>query len=335
MKVAVVILNWNGRSLLEEFLPSVIRYSTKATIYVADNASTDDSVKYLTEAFPEIRIIQNKVNGGYAKGYNDALKNLNKDIYVLLNSDIEVTPGWMEPVLKEFRNDPNLAAAQPKILDYKNKAFFEYAGAAGGYLDRYGFPYCRGRIFDSLEKDTGQYNGVQEIFWASGACLFIRSKDFHEAGGFDEDYFAHQEEIDLCWRLKSRNKRIICVGNSGVYHVGGATLSSSSPVKTFYNFRNSLYNLYKNISGIRAYLIIFIRLCFDGVAGINFLFQGKPKQCFSIIKAHFSFYSNLPLMRKKRKKTATKLRHYQVHSLVIQFYILGKKKYKELLRIPN
>lgn len=204
MKVAIVILNWNGKDLLEKFLPSVVKFSTQATVYIADNASTDDSTAFVSEFFPSIRIIQNKVNGGYAKGYNDALKNLSEDIFVLLNSDVEVTENWLQPVISEFEKDTSVVAAQPKILDYKNAEYFEYAGAAGGFIDKYGYPFCRGRIFNSLEKDLGQYNDVSQIFWASGACLFVKADAFRQAGRFDEDYFAHQEEIDLCWRLHSK-----------------------------------------------------------------------------------------------------------------------------------
>ena len=208
MKIAVVILNWNGKDLLEKFLPSVVSFSEEAQVYVADNASTDDSVSYVKKHFSEVSIIQNKTNGGYAKGYNDALKNLQEDIFVLLNSDVEVTENWLTPIHNAFEKDSNLVAAQPKILDYKNKEYFEYAGAAGGYIDALGYPFCRGRIFDTIEKDDGQYNDTKNIFWASGACLFIKRTAFEKAGGFDEDFFAHQEEIDLCWRLQTNRGTI-------------------------------------------------------------------------------------------------------------------------------
>ena len=280
MKVAVVILNWNGKDLLEKFLPSVVHNSTEATVYLADNASTDDSVAFVSEYFPSVKIIQNKVNGGYAKGYNDALKNLSEEIFVLLNSDVEVTENWLNPILSQFEKDEKVAAAQPRIRDYKNKEYFEYAGAAGGFIDKYGYPFCRGRIFDTLEKDTGQYNDISEIFWASGACLFVKSKAFWDAGGLDEDYFAHQEEIDLCWRLQANGGKILYVGNSKVYHVGGATLASANPQKTFYNFRNSLLNLLKNAKGAKIYPILFLRLVLDGVAAIQFLLQGKANHFF-------------------------------------------------------
>jgi len=330
VKVAVVILNWNGRLLLEKFLPSVIKFSEDAQVYIADNASTDDSVEFVRKNFPTVKIILNQVNGGYAKGYNDALKNLSEDIFVLLNSDVEVTSNWITPIISEFRKDNSIAAAQPKILDYKQKTHFEYAGAAGGFIDKYGFPYCRGRIFESLEEDLGQYDNVQPVFWASGACLFIRATDFKLVGGFDEDYFAHQEEIDLCWRLHSANKKVIAVGTSKVYHVGGATLGSADPKKTFLNFRNSLFNLIKNVSGPRIYLTIFIRLCIDGVAGINFLFKGKAKHTLAIIKSHFHFYASLPVFLKKRKVYASNKKYFSLNSIVFKHFIGKKNNYNEL-----
>jgi len=330
MTVGIVILNWNGRKLLEQFLPSVVHFSQKATIYVADNASTDDSVLYLSENFPTVKIIQNKTNGGYAKGYNDALKHVSEDIFVLLNSDVEVTENWLPPMLSEFSKDRNLAAAQPKILDYKNKRFFEYAGAAGGYIDKFGYPYCRGRIFDTIEEDLGQYNDVKKIFWATGACLFIRKKDFWQVNGFDEDFFAHQEEIDLCWRLQANGRIIKYIGRSSVYHLGGATLASENPKKTFYNFRNSLLLLVKNVKGSGAWLTISLRLILDGVAGVQFLLKGKIAHTVAIIKAHFSFYSLLPKFLKKRKSEASKILYYQRKSVVWRYFINKNRIFKEL-----
>lgn len=330
MNVAVVILNWNGQELLAKFLPSVVKFSKEATVYVADNASTDNSVLFVTKNFPSIKIIQNKENGGYAKGYNDALKNLSEDIFVLLNSDVEVTGNWLRPVISEFEKDPSVVAAQPKILDFKNKEYFEYAGAAGGFIDKYGYPYCRGRIFNTLEKDTGQYDAVSEIFWASGACLFIKSKAFWQAGELDEDYFAHQEEIDLCWRLQSKGGKILSVGASKVYHVGGATLSVLNPKKTFYNFRNSLLNLFKNAKGVNTYCSIFVRMVLDAIAAIQFLIQGKPKHFLAIVKAHLSFYKMLPKFLQKRKKNASEITYFKIKSIVFQYFILKKKHFKQL-----
>lgn len=330
MKIAVVILNWNGKALLEKFLPSVIRHSTEAAIYVADNASTDDSVIFLKNNYPEVKLILNKENGGYAKGYNDALKTLDEDIYVLLNSDVEVTPGWLNPIIEVFKNDSEVAAAQPKILDFNRRDYFEYAGAAGGFIDKYAIPYCRGRIFKTLEKDEGQYDDTAEIFWASGACLFVRAVDFHKIGGFDEDYFAHQEEIDLCWRLKSKDKKILAVGSSKVYHVGGATLDAATSKKTFLNYRNSLFNLYKNRRS-KIFQTLFIRLSLDGLAGIYLLFQGKPSHTFAIIRAHFSFYGNLSKMKSKRSKYATSFKYFTINNVAYKYFIKNVKRYQRLV----
>ncbi|NQY06690.1 MAG: glycosyltransferase family 2 protein, partial [Flavobacteriaceae bacterium] len=229
MKLAIVILNWNGRKLLESFLPSVTSFSKEATVYVADNASTDDSLPFVKENYPEVKLVINKENGGYAKGYNDALHHIDADVYCLLNSDIEVSENWLVPIIETFNSDPDIVAIQPKLIDYKDKTKFEYAGAGGGLIDKYGYPYCRGRLFNTIETDTGQYNDTCPIFWASGACLFIKSETYHEHQGFDSDFFAHQEEIDLCWRIQNTGKKIYYVGTSEVYHVGGATLNALSP----------------------------------------------------------------------------------------------------------
>ena len=325
MKIAIVILNWNGKELLEQFLPTVVSYSKEATIYLADNASTDDSISFVKNHHPGINIIQNKANGGYAKGYNDALQHINADVYCLLNSDIEVTENWLQPIIKKFENDTNLAALQPKILDYKDKSKFEYAGAGGGLIDKYGYPYCRGRIFDTLETDKGQYNDTINIFWASGACLFIKSGVFHELKGFDEDYFAHQEEIDLCWRIQNAGYQIKYIGTSTVYHVGGATLTTQNPKKTFLNFRNSLFNLVKNTPKNKGFGLIFTRLCLDGLAGAKYILEGKPLHTFAIIKAHFGFYVNLHKMLKKRNSTTQKTNYYQTKSIIWDYFISNKK----------
>ncbi|WP_073218891.1 glycosyltransferase family 2 protein [Aequorivita viscosa] len=330
MKVAVVILNWNGKALLERFLPSVITFSEGANIYLADNASTDDSVAFVSSEFPSVKIIQNSENGGYAQGYNDSLKNLSEEIFVLLNSDVEVTENWLAPIISEFIKDATVVAAQPKLLDLKKKEYFEYAGAAGGFIDRYGYPFCRGRIFDVLEKDTGQYNDTTEIFWASGACLFVRAKSFRDANGFDEDYFTHQEEIDLCWRLKNSGGKVLFVGESKVFHLGGATLHSGNPRKTFFNFRNSLLNLVKNVSGTRVFGIIFVRMILDGAAAFQFLLKGKPKHFTAVLKAHYSFYGLLPKFRKKRIKIDLNKNYFRVTSIVFQFYIRKIKYFNQL-----
>ena len=328
MNLAVVILNWNGKQLLEKFLPSIVNFSniSNVEIIVADNASTDDSISFIKRNYPLVKIVQNIKNGGFAKGYNDALQHINADIYALVNSDIEVTKDWLKPVLKIFENESDTAIIQPKILDYKNKELFEYAGAAGGFIDKFGYPYCRGRLFSELEKDVHQYNDITDIFWASGACFFIRSSVYHQLNGFDEDYFAHQEEIDLCWRAHNLKKNIKYIGSSTVYHVGGATLKESNPRKTFLNFRNSLYTLTKNLPKRKLVFIISIRLLLDGIAGIKFLVELRPVHAVAIIKAHFNFYKNLPKMLKKRKDSEQLNNYYTVISIVWNHFVLGKKK---------
>ena len=327
MKIAIVILNWNGKELLEKFLPSVIAHSKEANIYLADNASTDNSVKYVRSAFPEVKIIENKENGGYAKGYNEALKNLNEDIFCLLNSDIEVTKDWLKPILKTFESEPNTAIIQPKILDYNNKDHFEYAGAAGGYIDKFGYPYCRGRIFNRIEKDEGQFDDNADIFWCSGASLFIRHKVFAELKGMDEAYFAHMEEIDLCWRAKNLKYNIKYVGASTVYHVGGATLANSDPKKTFLNFRNSLFNLVKNVDGNLIGLII-TRLILDGIAGLKFLLELKYSHVMAILRAHLSFYRHLSYLLHQRKSLKQSKDYYKIKSIVWSYYVSNHHYYK-------
>lgn len=319
-KIAVVILNWNGEKLLEQFLPSVIQYSPEATIYVADNASTDSSVVFVRNTYPEIKIIQNSKNTGFAGGYNEALKTVEEEIYALVNSDIEVTENWLQPILTIFESEFNTAIIQPKILDFKKKEYFEYAGAAGGFIDQYGYPFCRGRIFDTLEIDKGQYNDSIPIFWASGACFFIRRKVYWEMNGFDEDFFAHQEEIDLCWRTINKGYEIKYVSASMVYHVGGATLQQINPKKTFLNFRNSLLMLTKNLPQKKIYSVLFLRLFLDGLAGVKFVFDGKFAHCLAIIRAHFAFYGLFLKNYKKRKNTQVDL-YFNTKSIVYEYYV--------------
>ena len=330
MKTAVVILNWNGRSLLEQFLPSVVNHSPEASIYVADNASTDDSLFFLEQNFPQVKIIQNKVNGGFAKGYNDALADLEEDLFVLLNSDVEVTAGWLPPLLQEMQRDKEVAAVQPKILNYRKKEYFEYAGAAGGFIDALGYPYCRGRIFETLEEDLGQYDDNREIFWASGACMMIRRTDFFEAGGFDEDFFAHQEEIDLCWRFFNMNRKVKAVGGSMVYHLGGGTLNSMHPRKTFLNFRNSLFVLIKNAPEKQLLVLIFCRLILDGLAGLKFIADLKPSHTAAILKAHGNFYLQFTKMWKKRNNLPKSTKYYHKTSVVWAYYLQGSKTFRRL-----
>lgn len=328
MKIAIVILNWNGKELLEKFLPAVVANSKDAVIYLADNASTDNSIPFVKTNYPEIKILKNPENGGYAKGYNDALQHVKEDIYCLLNSDIEVSKDWLNPILKEFQEDKKTAIVQPKILDYKNKNYFEYAGAAGGFIDKFGYPFCRGRIFNAIEKDNNQY-GNENIFWASGACLFIKKEVFEKLNGFDESYFAHMEEIDLCWRAYNLGYLAKYVNASKVYHVGGATLQTNNPKKTYLNFRNSLFTLTKNASG-NILALVFVRLILDGFAGIMFLFKGKIAHIIAIIKAHFSFYYHLPKLLSVRKILPKKKKYYYKTSIVWSYFVSKKRTFNNL-----
>lgn len=335
-KVAVVILNWNGVKMLEDYLPSVIRSIPEyAEVILADNASTDNSVDFVKKQYPNIKIIVNKINGGFAKGYNDALKDLNHEYLVLLNSDIETPNKWVEPVINFMENNPNVGAAMPKILQLKKKSHFEYAGAAGGYIDKWGFPFCRGRIFEELEEDNGQYNDNKEIFWATGACMFVRNDIYKNLGGLDEFFFAHMEEIDFCWRIQRYGYKVYAIGNSHVYHLGGGTLKKINPKKTFLNFRNNLLMLIKNHPSKNFILRIIQKLILDGIASIKFLFEGKPNHAFSVIKAHFSVYVNLNKFLKIRKKLKTELVKEEVikiypRLIIWDFFKKRKKKFSEL-----
>ena len=332
MRIAVVILNWNGILLLEKFLPSVVQYSPEAVIYVADNASTDDSISYLKTFFPSVTIIKNDSNLGFASGYNEALKQVDADIYALVNSDIEVTEHWLQPILETFENESKTAIIQPKILDYKRKEYFEYAGAAGGFIDQYGYPFCRGRIFDALEKDNGQYDDTREIFWASGACFFIRSAVYKALKGFDDDFFAHQEEIDLCWRAINNGYKIKYISRSVVYHVGGATLQQGHPTKTYLNFRNSLLMLTKNLPKEKLYSILLVRMILDGIAGIQFLTQGKFKHFWAILKAHGAFYTLFSINYNKRNEFQHTT-YYTVNSIIYLYFIRKINVFNDLFRI--
>lgn len=329
-KIAIVILNWNGRKLLQQFIPSLVQYSSGATIYMADNASTDDSVAFIQSNYPQITIIQNTSNFGFAQGYNEALKGVEEEYYALVNSDIEVTENWLNPILSLFESNPKVAIIQPKILDYKNKTRFEYAGAGGGFIDKYGYPFCRGRIFETVEVDKGQYNDTCEVFWASGACFLIRKEVYRDLNGFDNDFFAHQEEIDLCWRAYNKNLITMYCGSSTVYHVGGATLNVGNPNKTYLNFRNSLLMLVKNLPKQKLFFTIFNRLSLDGLAGIQLLLQGKPKHFWAVMRSHFSFYMMLDSTLQKRVKIESK-KYYLVKSIVYTYFIRKIKTYKDLI----
>jgi GT2 family glycosyltransferase len=335
-EVAVVILNYNGRNFLKQFLPSVIRFSNQAKIIVADNASTDDSVQLLeTEFATQVEILKIDCNRGYCGGYNYALNLIEATYFVLLNSDVEVTEGWIEPVIQLFKSDPSIAAAQPKILSFHEKNKFEYAGAAGGYIDTLGYPFCRGRIFTNLEVDQDQYNDTRQVFWATGACLFIKAEIFKKSGGFDEDFFAHMEEIDLCWRLQRQGYKVYYHGDSKVYHVGGGTLASSNPRKTYLNFRNGLSLLVKNLPADELWWKIPTRLTLDCLAAMLFLLNRKPADFWAVVKAQWHFIRNLKADFQKRQMTPDDKYKGEFSGtykalLPFQYFILGRKIYTDL-----
>ncbi len=322
--ISVVILNYNGRDFLEKFLPLVTQNAEGCEIIIADNASTDDSIEFLKSAYPSVRLIQLPDNQGFAGGYNAALKQVSAEYYVLLNSDVEVTPNWIRPVIALMESNKLIAACQPKIKSFHQKTHFEYAGAAGGYIDWLGYPFCRGRIFDSYEEDLGQYNDTKEIFWATGACMFVRAKVFKEMGGFDANFFAHMEEIDLCWRMKSAGNQIFYCADSMVFHVGGGTLHKSNPRKTFLNYRNGLAMLYKNLSANKLIYTLCFRLILDGVSGIKLLLGGSFGDFWAIIKAHFAFYAMIPKLKRKSPKQVSMI--YQ-KSIVWEYFAKGKKTF--------
>lgn len=336
-KIVVVILNWNGRKYLEKFLPNVIENSKGIGfgVVVVDNASTDDSIQLLNRSFESIPYIILDKNYGFAGGYNEGLKQIKAEYYILLNSDVEVSQDWILPIMKILDSDKNYACAMPKIRNYSDKKYFEYAGAAGGYIDKFGFPFCKGRIFDNIESDDSQYDINSEIFWASGAAMFIRSSDYWNAGGLDEDFFAHMEEIDLCWRLKNMGKQILYCSQSVVYHVGGGTLSKTNSFKTYLNFRNNLYLLYKNLPERKFFQIMFLRRVLDGLAATRFFIKGEFKNFWAVFSAHIHFYKNLSKLKAKRKKNLimfNKSEHPEMYkgSIAIAYYIKKKRIFREL-----
>lgn len=332
MKVALVILNYNGASLLSEYLPSVLAHSEGAEVWVIDNASTDDSARVLEEEFPQVKVLFNTENSGYAGGYNWGLPQIEADVYGLLNSDLQVTPGWLEPLTQMLQDDPEISVVQPKIKDLKKPDDFEYAGAAGGFLDRLGYPFCRGRVFQSIETDLGQYNDTIPIFWATGACFLVRSSVFHELGGFDQDYFAHQEEIDFCWRAQNAGHQVWYNGNSAVFHLGGSTLSNMNPRKTFLNFRNSLFTLLKNAPRGEVFVLLFTRMLLDAVAAFVFLLQRKPKHSWAVFRSHMAFYRMGRRIWVKRRKSKSFVKFYKTTSIVWLHYVQQVREYKGLVK---
>lgn len=338
-EIAVVILNWNGAEMLRKFLPSVLRYSVgeNVEVYVADNASTDNSLPVLTEEFPSVKRIILKKNYGFAEGYNNALKEIWTKYYVLLNSDVEVTEHWLEPLKDYMEEHPEVAACQPKIRSWPSKTFFEYAGACGGFIDKYGYPFCRGRIMSTVEEDRGQYENVISVFWATGAALFIRAEDYWDASGLDGRFFAHMEEIDLCWRLRNSGRKLVCIPQSVVYHVGGGTLQKENPKKTFLNFRNNLLMLYKNLPAQELSQVMFVRFILDMVAAFAFLLKGQFSNAWAVIRARCAYRRmreefGIDREENLQKSSSVIIPERLRTSILIQYYLKGKKCFSQLSR---
>lgn len=332
MKIAVVILNWNGRKMLERFLPSVVEHSAPAEVIIADNGSTDDSLAFLSAHYPTLRVISFDCNYGFAEGYNRALAQIDADYYILLNDDVEVTPNWVTPVVDMMEQDAAIAVAQPKLLMYDQRDTFEYAGAAGGFIDRYGYPFCRGRMFNTVERDEGQYNDPCEIFWASGAAMFVKATVWKQLCGLDCDFFAHMEEIDFCWRVKNAHYKVMYCPNSVVYHVGGGSLPKSSPRKTYLNFRNNRALMYKNLPQSLLFSTLAVRYLLDWVAAASFLLQGHGKECKAVFKAHHAFRRWRRLLKLRRNAIAehNEVSYIYPRLLLIDYYLLHKHKYSDL-----
>ena len=339
-RIAVVILNWNGAAMMQKFLPSVIKNSEEAEVIIADNGSTDDSVEMLKQKFPSVRLILLDKNYGFAEGYDKALEQVEAEYYLLLNSDVEVTPHWLKPLLNYMDKHPEVAACQPKLLAERERDSFEYAGASGGFVDKYGYPFCRGRVFADVEKDCGQYDDIAPIFWATGAALMVRSVDWHEVGGLDARFFAHMEEIDFCWRLRSRGRGLVCVPTSVVYHVGGGTLNAGHPRKTFLNFRNNLLMLYKNLPEAELKPVMRIRAILDYVAAAKMLLTDGWKHAKAVYDARCEFHRLKPDFQLSRQENLAKAIQAERNtnpiperisqSLLWLYYAKGKKKFSDI-----
>ncbi len=341
-KTVIVILNWNGLNYLKMFLGTVIEHSidNDTVICVADNGSTDGSPEWVRENFSDVKLIILDKNYGFAEGYNRAIEQLDAKYFLLLNSDIEVTEGWLHPLVSFMDNNPDVAACQPKILSYHQKDHFEHAGAAGCFIDKYGYPFCRGRIISEVEKDNGQYDSPINVFWSSGACMIVRSEAWKKCGGFDPDFFAHMEEIDLCWRFHKAGFRVCFLPDSVIYHVGGGTLPYSSPLKTYLNFRNSLFLLYKNLPDRKFKSVMFKRKLLDGLAAIFFLMKGSFESVKAVWNAHMDYYKAITLLKGKRKKVKElETRDSEIEvlnkSIVFEFYVKGNKTYTSLISKPK
>ena len=335
MKVKIVILNWNGRAHLERFLPSVVAHSGEASVVVADNGSNDDSVPFLREHYPQVELLQLDQNYGFAEGYNRALSRIEADCYVLLNSDVEVEEGWLNPLVARLAADEKVAALAPKIISYERKSDFEYAGAAGGFIDCFGYPFCRGRIFETVEKDGGQYDTGMPVFWVSGAAFFVRLKDYREAGGLDGRFFAHMEEIDLCWRMQLAGYRVMVEPRSRVFHLGGGTLPNNSARKLYLNYRNNLSMLFKNLSRRSLLPVLFARMVLDGMSAMVFLLQRRPDFFKVVFRAHMDFYHALNTLRIKRRviqqsRIASASSNIYKGSIILR-HALGKRTFDHLM----
>lgn len=332
-KIAVVVINYNGKNLLKKFLPSVVKYSDDkiSDIFLIDNNSSDGSVDFIKKKYSSVKIIQNDKNFGYAKGYNLGIDKIKSEYLVLINNDVEVTENWLDPMLVGLEQNKEIGSCQPKILSYENKNYFEYAGACGGYLDFLNYPYCRGRIFDHIEKDNGQHNTPKEIFWSSGACMMIRNKIFKKAGGFDETFFAHMEEIDLCWRIKGLNYSNFCFPDSKVYHLGGGTLQYDNPKKTYLNFRNNLIMILKNESRIKIFYKLPTRFVFDLFASIFILFSKKSINHFiAVLKAYLFIILRIPYYFMKKRNLVIRNSFEDRIIIPIKYYLQGKRRYMDL-----
>jgi GT2 family glycosyltransferase len=328
VKIALMILNYNGEKFLKSYMPSIVQNSLEASIYLIDNGSNDNSINYIKKKFPLIKLVLHKKNLGFCDGYNKAVNEIDAELICFMNNDVTVKNKWLPPIINHFKKNPKTVIAQPHILDLKNPEYFEYAGAAGGFIDRLGYPYCRGRVFNNIEKDFGQFDKTQKIFWASGACFFIRKETFNSLNGFDSDFFAHQEEIDLCWRAFNRGLDIVSIGKSKVFHLGKGTLQSS-PKKTFLNFRNSLLSLLKNLPEKKTQRICE-RLFWDYIAFLFFLIKLKPLDAFAILRAHLSFFNLLNKIKNKKDLNSANKQYFTINNLPIKYFIIGKKKFSSL-----
>lgn len=336
-RIAIVILNWNGVSMMRKYLPTVISRSSEATVYIADNASTDESIDFVKSEYPMCPLIELDENWGFADGYNKALSQVDAEYYLLLNSDIEVAEGWLRPLIDFLDNNPDVAACQPKLLSIFKRNCFEYAGACGGYLDRFGYPFCRGRVFDTVEEDRGQYDNVSDLLWATGAALMVRSSDYWAAGGLDGRFFAHNEEIDLCWRLRIMGRRICCVPNSVVYHVGGGTLPKSNPMKTYLNFRNNLTMLYKCLPESELRFVMRVRFVLDYVAAIQMLILKRNIGDFKAVlraRKDFNIWKNDFADERRRiqsMRVIDNISEQMSFSLLWRYYFKGKKTFEKIV----